>query len=751
MVRRCVIVVALVSAVGAILLPGQAGAHALLIGANPAIGADVKASPRAVTLDFTEPLNRQLSTARLVMLGTGRAVTAMVGFPGARVLSLRPTDRLASGTYTVQWHSVSALDGHALSGSFEFGVETIPSGAAQQHVESDLSRLGLLQTGLRTLWYLALFFFGGGVLCGVLLRSPAGLTGWLIPGHVPAPVASPAPGDSAASGWIWRRTYASGWIAAATGVGVVLVDTWAAGGSLSGRALRGYLLSTLSGGARPTAVLLILIAVLTVNRLPRLAALAVVAALGAIALGGHANSASPRLVAVGSDWVHLVAGMVWLGGIAQIVAVWLPGVLWLGAGERRQVMRQVLARFGRIALPAFLILALAGVTTALLELGAVRELWSSEYGLVLLVKIALVATIALASYGHALRLRPRLLASVDEAPALERYHWRLLGIEPPLAALVLTAGALLAVIPQPNTGLGATTSPAARAGLPAAGASGLLPAPTSAQLAVAEEAGPWIAAAWVNASEPAGGTVRLLDADIAPVPATITIEQARSAPCGPGCATFQLIRPASVLKLHASLGGRTVAAMIPIGWIPAHSATATRILDAAVARTDHLSSFQIHETLRTGEGGPPASTHYRIEGRQDYQITYHSGGFGETIGIGRRSWVLEPGGSWEEQTGPPFDTRQLMPWWTHRIDVRLLGISGAGAHPTAELALADIHSPIDQIPFWFRLRVDLRSGLVRGMRMIGPAHFMNQSYYGFDQPGKINPPPLTGRRPRRRA
>jgi hypothetical protein len=262
---------------------------------------------------------------------------------------------------------------------------------------------------------------------------------------------------------------------------------------------------------------------------------------------------------------------------------------------------------------------------------------------------------------------------------------------------------------------------------------------------VAEEAGPWIAAAWVNASEPAGGTVRLLDANIAPVPATITIDEARSTPCGPGCATFQLSRPASVLRVHASLRGRTVAAAIPIGWIPSQSAAATRILDAAVARTDQLASYQIHETLRTGEGGSPVRTHYRIEGRQDYQISYHSGRFGETIGIGRRSWALEPGGSWQEQTGPPFDTRQLMPWWTHRIGVRLLGISDAGARPMAEIALADIHSPVDQIPFWFRLRVDLRSGLVLSMRMIGPAHFMNQSYYGFDQPGKINPPPPRSR------
>jgi methionine-rich copper-binding protein CopC len=55
-VRRYVLVVVLVSVVGAILLPAQAGAHALLWRASPAAGADVKASPATITLEFTEQL-----------------------------------------------------------------------------------------------------------------------------------------------------------------------------------------------------------------------------------------------------------------------------------------------------------------------------------------------------------------------------------------------------------------------------------------------------------------------------------------------------------------------------------------------------------------------------------------------------------------------------------------------------------------------------------------------------------------------
>jgi hypothetical protein len=74
------------------------------------------------------------------------------------------------------------------------------------------------------------------------------------------------------------------------------------------------------------AVVAVVIEVLLANRARRAAALALLAALGAIAIGGHANSASPRALALTSDWAHLLAATVWVGGIAQITVTWLPGV-----------------------------------------------------------------------------------------------------------------------------------------------------------------------------------------------------------------------------------------------------------------------------------------------------------------------------------------------------------------------------------------------------------------------------------------
>lgn len=50
----------------------------------------------------------------------------------------------------------------------------------------------------------------------------------------------------------------------------------------------------------------------------------------AIALSGHANSAEPRPLAVATDWLHLLAGAVWMGGLAQIVSA---------GRDRRQPLR----------------------------------------------------------------------------------------------------------------------------------------------------------------------------------------------------------------------------------------------------------------------------------------------------------------------------------------------------------------------------------------------------------------------------
>jgi copper transport protein len=710
-------------------LPASAAAHAAFQDASPEPGARLGRAPSEITLVFTEPLNRALTTARIVEARSGRSFSAAVSVETSRGrLLVHPTKPLPTGAFRVLWHTVSLTDGHALEGSFGFGVRTSAAGGEQRLEQSPLARTGWLRVALRGLMYSALFFFGGGLLCGLLL-SRTDPAAWLVG---PRGNGQAGLGQPERARRIWRRTVSAGWIAAAAAVGVALAETYDAASSLSWRALDAYLLSTPAGRARAVAAVALLAAALLARRASRTSALAFLAALAAVAFGGHANSASLRALALGSDWLHLLAAVVWAGGIAQIVVAWLPQIPRLTADERRLVMRAVLTRFGRVAAPAAVVVVAAGVVNALVELGRPSELWESAYGRVLIVKIALVGAIASASYVHAFRLRPRLLGAPGGWSPAEGRHWRLLRAEPALAVAVLWAAALLAVFPLPPRQL---LERAEASGHPAATTA--LRAPEPGQLEVAEAAGPWIAAVSVGpASRITEGTVRLLDFNVHPIAATIRIDGARVEPCGRGCARFRTAGAARVLRVIASSGGRTHVAAVPIEWDPSGTVRARRVFRAAVAAMERLRSLQIAERLTTGLGGSAAVSRYMVDGRSRYSIVARNAGPSQTVAIGRRVWVRDSG-AWQQESSSPVDSHDLLPWWTHRTGVRLIRISAR----SADIALADIPARgIKTLPFWFRLRIDLATMRVERMRMIAPAHFMDQRYFAFDKPVRVVPP-----------
>jgi copper transport protein len=731
--------VSVLVAAGMALFPAPALGHAAFQDASPEPAARLGSAPATIDLVFTEPLNRQLTTATITNVRTGRRVAASVTVEGRGRLLLRPRRRLPTGAFRVNWHTVSILDGHALEGSFGFGVRTSAIGGEQRLEQSPLARAGLLRILLRGLWYVALFFFGGGLLCAAVLRSRPGPASWLLSGPS-GEVVVPERTGPLAEQRIWRRTRAAGWLAVAAGLGVALVETWDAAGSLSWPSVDAFLFSTTSGEARALAVAAVALAALAAARVWRLAALALVAALAAVAVGGHANSAHPRALALLADWLHLVAGTMWVGGIAQIAATWVPGISRLSWQQRRQLIATVLERFGRLALPAAAVVVLAGAGNALLELGRIDELWTSAYGRALLVKIALVSAVLATSYLHVFLLRPRVIAGGGDAAA-ERRHWRLLGGEPALAAAVLAAGALLAVFPLPPRQLleraEADESPRPQA---AAVAVASLRPPRARELAVADQAGPWIAAAWV---QPAGdsGTIRLLDYNLRSVPATIRAAGATVTPCGKGCVVFHRSSSSAPLRVIARAGRRTHRAVIPIRWAPTGTSEARSILTRAVAGLNRLRTQRIAERLSSGLGRGIAISRYRVAGRHSFGIVTRGGGASETIVIGRRYWVREPDRSWQYQVDTPIDTRELMPWWTHRTGVRLLDIGASHGRRIADIALADIPRSGQQAPpFWFRLRIELRTLRVLSMRMIAPAHFMDQRYYAFNVPVRLRPP-----------
>jgi copper transport protein len=713
-------------------------AHAAFVESQPPPGQRLEQTPARIVLEFTEPLNRKLTSAELVSVASGDRVGAAVEASPERQLILRPAGPLETGPYRVDWHTVSTQDGHALEGSFGFGVRAAAVGGAQSLEQSPLARDGWLRVALRALLYGSLFFFAGGLMGAALLSGRRGAAAWLVPAELAAGLERAGRDPERVAAGLWRRTLDAGWLAACAAVAVAVVEAEDASGGLSLSGLSDYLLGNAAGIARVATVGAIVLAVLHANRLRLPAVVFVAAAFMAIAIGGHANSAEPRALAVLTDWVHLLAAAVWVGGIAQLASAWAFGLRGLPAELRRAVMRTVLARFGRVALPAFVLVASTGLTNALVQLGNVSALWETAYGRVLAVKIGLVGAIALASYLHALRLRPRLLAANPHPEQrLERRHWRLLRTEPVLAVGVVAAAALLAVFPLPPRQLGEADEAEAAGGTTACDPCPQRK-PQPGELAVAEQAGSSIAAFWLR-REPGGlrGQLRLLGRDLEPRAGAVRIDGASQRSCGRGCWTFRLPgRPATV-AVRVPEHGSTYVARVPARWDPDAAARARRLLGRAQRTMAGLRSLRQEETITSGPG-TLVTTRYRL--RAPDRFAYRTQSDTDVVVIGKREWLRVAGARFRRQRfaggGPSFRTRSWFRWTSYARSVALLAPERAGGRRLLRLALLDEATPV-----WYRLSIDPATMRVVRVRMIAEGHFMTQRLHAFNRPVQIEPPP----------
>ena len=97
-------------------------AQAFLLGADPAVGASVKAAPKQLRLNFSEGVELLFSGVE-VTDGAGRGIPArdLRALPGDAAVLLLDMPPLAAGTYRVHWHVVS-VDTHMTEGDFSFTI-----------------------------------------------------------------------------------------------------------------------------------------------------------------------------------------------------------------------------------------------------------------------------------------------------------------------------------------------------------------------------------------------------------------------------------------------------------------------------------------------------------------------------------------------------------------------------------------------------------------------------------------------------
>ena len=106
-------------------------------------------------------------------------------------------------------------------------------------------------------------------------------------------------------------------------------------------------------------------------------------------------------------WAHLVAASIWVGGSIFIGIVLAPLLKTISDSVegRLSIMIRVGRKFNRIAIPSLLILIVSGIYNSLNLLAKPSLLLSTNYGLVLVVKIVLVVILIITFAVHVRLIR----------------------------------------------------------------------------------------------------------------------------------------------------------------------------------------------------------------------------------------------------------------------------------------------------------------------------------------------------------
>ncbi len=107
--------------------------------------------------------------------------------------------------------------------------------------------------------------------------------------------------------------------------------------------------------------------------------------------------------------IHMTAAALWIGTLFVVVSAGLPAILRAPLGTRRgPLVADLIARFSPLALFGAGFLVLTGVITAWRHLGTLPALWSSSYGITLIIKLVFVGVVAGLGAWNWKRMSPRL-------------------------------------------------------------------------------------------------------------------------------------------------------------------------------------------------------------------------------------------------------------------------------------------------------------------------------------------------------
>ena len=450
-----------------VLLPAAVVyAHADLIGSEPTDGAVLDRAPKQVRLFFSEPIEREFFALEVYTQDRVRVDRRDAHIPPDNAAALEASlGALAPGTYTVVWRVLS-IDGHVVRGAYAFSVGAASGAAPRLDFAAGGTPFAL---GAMVRWWTFFFAF---VLVGGLGFVPLVLA----PAARAAGIAEPAAERQAGRRFVWTAwpalvllfglSLAALVFQAADATGVPLAEV------LQGRAITRLLSGTKYGTlwlARMGLLLglLAVVAAATALGRPRRGLSWAGLALGAgllltISASGHASAVPERTaLAIGADWLHLVAGAVWVGGLVQLVLALPPVLRVLEPTGRRTLLGHAIRRFSWVAGLSVAALTLTGLYAGLIHVPSWQAMLDTVYGAALSGKLMLIAGLIALGAINLLVLHPRFRRGMAARPGTpedtggQRLFHLVVRAEVILAVLVLLVSGMLSGLPPATTEAGA--------------------------------------------------------------------------------------------------------------------------------------------------------------------------------------------------------------------------------------------------------------------------------------------------------
>jgi copper transport protein len=433
----------------ALVLPAAASAHAYLVRTVPPASVILNRPPPSVALTYDEAVEPRFAIISVSDVNGKQLTTGSVQRsptnPDTLVVPLRP--HLPEGWYLVYWRAIS-VDGHPVQGAFTFAVGPNP-GPAPQFVIPKISQTATTPRLLIARWvvFLSVMAAAGLFVMRILIARPVasrveGVS--LRPVTVAFAVAAavgllavPAYLDIATAVDSLRSMFSVGALVPlfrVTAFGRSYVDLELCFALFVFAAAVAIAVDRPEKAERSIGALLSLTGSL----------LAIGAMLLVPGLAGHAAQTSPRGLSIALDWLHLVAGSVWLGGLVGLVVLWAA----LPAAKRVPGLAVCVPRFSNVAFLSVLLLLGTGTAATIVHIPILAALWQTSWGKAVLVKIGLLVAAMLLGAVNLLRTKPRLEAlGADAGSAVRLLRATMSGEVALLVCAVFAAATLTSFAP----------------------------------------------------------------------------------------------------------------------------------------------------------------------------------------------------------------------------------------------------------------------------------------------------------------